>query len=110
MTQPGTARLLRELLGKERATIPQLLGARVQSTPNARFVLHRSRAWPYAEGWEESLRFAGYLEGRISASDRVASYLSNGPEALWTWFGTLASGHLHVSINRSHKGPVLADM
>jgi crotonobetaine/carnitine-CoA ligase len=73
-------------------------------------VLHRSRSWSYSEAWLESLRFAGFLDGRISQADRVASYLPNGPEALWTWFGTLASGRVHVSVNRSHRGPVLADM
>ena len=56
MTQPGTARLLHELVGEGRATIPQLLAARAGRTPDAAFVLHRSRSWSYAEAWLESLR------------------------------------------------------
>jgi carnitine-CoA ligase len=110
MTNRATARLLRELVGEERATVPQLLSARVRRTPDAPFVLHRSRAWTYAAGWRESLRFTGFLEGRLAGSDRIASYLPNTPETLWTWFGSLASGRTHVSINRPHKGPVLTDM
>ena len=110
MTEGGSARLVRELVGEERATIPQLLAARAGRTPDAPFVLHRGRARTYAQGWRESLRFAGFLDGRISGSDRVVSYLPNALETLWTWFGTLASGRVHVAVNRSHKGAVLADM
>jgi carnitine-CoA ligase len=110
MREHGTARLLRDLVGEGRATIPQLLAARAARTPDAPFVLDRSRVWTYAAAWSESVRFAGFLEGRISGSDRVASYLANAPEALWTWFGTLTSGRVHVSINRAHRGPVLSDM
>ena len=110
MTEPEPARLLRDLVGEGRATIPQLLAARAARTPEAAFLLHRSRSWSYAQAWRESLRFAGFLEGSISESDRVASYLANAPEALWTWFGTLASGRVHVSINRAHRGLVLSDM
>ena len=60
----------------------------------------------------EAERFAGFLReiGVASQRQRVASYLGNCPEALWTWFGTLLAGCVYVPLNRTHRGPLLGDM
>jgi crotonobetaine/carnitine-CoA ligase len=103
---------LRRLVGSDRATVPALLAARAAATPDAPFVRYRGRVWSYAQGWEESLRFAGLLR-RVGASGgppRVASFLAKRPEALWAWFGTLAAGGVHVFVHRAHRGPLLADL
>jgi len=101
-----TLHLLQDLVGSERATIPQVLEARCGRTPDAPFVRHRGEVWSFGEAWEEISRFAGFLGG----GGRVAGYLSQSPEILWTWFGTSVTGNVYISLNRSHRGPVLADM
>jgi len=98
--------LLEELVGSQRATIPQVLEARCHATPAKAFVRYQGETWSYAEGWEEISRFAGFLGG----PGRVAGFLSHSPTILWSWFGTLAAGGVYVSLNRSHRGPVLADL
>ena len=48
--------------------------------------------------------------GTGAPGERIASFLSNQPEAIWTWFATACGGGEFVPLNRNHKGAVLADM
>jgi crotonobetaine/carnitine-CoA ligase len=102
---------LAELLPDAAATVPALLGARVERTPTAPFLRWDGRAWSYREGWDEALRFAAWA-GRFGDGGpaRIASFLPNRPEALWAWLGTLAAGATYVPLNRAHRGEILADM
>ena len=102
---------LLELTG-ERASVPELLAARVERTPEAPFLRWGRDRWTYREAWEESLRFAAWVDLRRGegAETRVASFLPNCPEAIWAWFGTLAAGATYVPLNRAHRGEILADM
>jgi crotonobetaine/carnitine-CoA ligase len=98
----------------ERATVPELLAARVECTPEAPFLRWGRDRWSYREAWEEALRFAAWVElrrgeGRAPAP-RVASFLPNCPEAIWAWLGALAAGATYVPLNRAHRGEILADM
>ncbi|HEX5714423.1 MAG TPA: AMP-binding protein [Solirubrobacterales bacterium] len=101
-----------ELLGGAAGSLPTLLAARVARTPAAPFLRWQDRVWSYGEAWEESLRFAAWVGGALtgSRSRRVASFLPNRPETLWSWFGTLAAGAAYVPLNRGHRGRILADM
>jgi crotonobetaine/carnitine-CoA ligase len=104
--------ILRALLGRDAASLPELWAARVERTPDALFLAWRGRVWSYRDAWLEIRRFAGYLEavGLARTGARVGTYLGNCPEAIWAWFGTLAAGCQLVSLNRNHKGEILRDM
>ncbi len=103
---------LLDLVPAERATVPALLAARAERTPEAPFLLWRGERWSYREAWEESRRFAAWVGlHRVDAGPvRVAGFLPNCPEALWAWLGTLAAGAVYVPLNRAHRGEILADM
>ncbi len=102
---------LLDLVPAERATVPALLAARVQRTPEAPFLFWEGERWSYREAWVEARRFAAWVEDRREDGPlRVASFLPNRPEALWAWLGTLAAGATYVPLNRAHRGEILADM
>ncbi|MEE8478115.1 MAG: AMP-binding protein, partial [Gemmatimonadales bacterium] len=103
---------LTDLVGSEQATIPQTLEARATRTPDHLFLRWEASRWTYAQAWDQSRRFAGFLEASGSAGPghRVATYLTNCPAVLWTWFGTQLTGGIYVSLNRGHRGEILADM
>lgn len=101
---------LESLVGASRASVPELLRARAATSPDRRFLRFEERKWTYAEALGEAERFAGYLRAAGVAGARIASYTTNRPEALWAWFGTQLAGGTYVPLNRSHRGPLLADM
>lgn len=101
------------LVGSATATIPELLAARVQSTPEAQFLRWHGRVWNYLQALEEARRFSGWALEMAFATrgpKRIASFLPNRPEAVWTWFGSLLSGAVYVPLNRAHRGEILVDM
>lgn len=102
-----------EALGGPRTTVPDLIRACVTATPDAPFLRWGRQRWTYAEAGMEIGRFAGWAAGTPYAGDaprRIASYLPNGPEALWAWLGTSMSGAVYVPLNREHRGALLEDM
>jgi carnitine-CoA ligase len=103
---------LLDLVPAEQATVPALLTARVERTPEAPFLLWEGASWSYREVWDEACRFAAWVQSRrgAGAAMRVVSFLPNRPEALWTWLGALAAGAVYVPLNRAHRGEILADM
>jgi crotonobetaine/carnitine-CoA ligase len=108
---PPAARLLRALTGFDHATLPQLLRARVALTPDSLFLIAGSARWTYAAAWTEILRFATFLrDSGVMPGERVASYLTNRPESLWSWFGTLVAGAVYVPLNRNHRGRLLCEL
>ncbi len=111
MSVPPPQNLI-ELVGDERASLPQAFLARVARSGDADFVIWEGRHWSYAQALEEVRRVRGFLDasGAGAPGDRIASFLSNQPAAIWTWFGTACGGGEFVALNRSHKGGLLADM
>ncbi len=109
---PGTGRL-RELVGTENASTPQVLRARAGRTGGRTFLKWQGAQWSYAEAWEEIRRWAGFLRGLGAGPDpdgsRVAGYLHNRPETVWTLLGAHAAGSVYAALNRRHKGAILAD-
>jgi crotonobetaine/carnitine-CoA ligase len=101
---------LTALTGKGTASIGEVLAARVARTPDSPFVRHAGNTWSYAEAWDGSRRFAGFLTSRGMAGRRIAAFLPKCPEALLCWFGTILSGGVWVALNRAHRGAVLKDL
>jgi crotonobetaine/carnitine-CoA ligase len=108
---PSAPAYLVQLLGKTRATTSEVWAARAAATPEQRFLLAEDgRAWSFKEGLTEIKKFASHLREFAWKSGRVASYLNNPPEAIWSWFGTNWAGGVYVALNRHHKGELLNDM
>ena len=108
--------VLRELVGSERASTPQVFRARARRTGELPFLRWNDRVWSYGEAWDTISRWAGFLRDRVGAADRggdqagrVAGYLTNRPEAVWAWLGSHAAGLEYVCLNREHRGRVLRD-
>src|SRR4051812_868533 len=103
--------LLEQVLGRPRAAVPELWEAQVARIPSRPFLVWEGREWTYAQAWGEIGAMANLLRSvGVAPGGRVASYLSNRPEALWTWFGAQLAGAVHVAINREQRGPLLADL
>jgi crotonobetaine/carnitine-CoA ligase len=104
---------LERLVGRGRATVPELLEARAQRTPDAPFLRWEDRRWTYAEGLHEIRRFSGWAQASApgdGAERRIASFLPNRAETMWAWLGSLASGAVYVPLNSTHRGEILEDM
>jgi crotonobetaine/carnitine-CoA ligase len=101
---------LTALIGRDTASIGELLAARVARSPDSCFIRHAGRSWTYAEAWQASRRFAGFLAERGLAGHRIAAFLPKCPEALFSWFGANLAGGVWVALNRAHRGAVLLDL
>ncbi len=103
---------LTRLVGAEHSTIPEVLAARAKASPDQVFLYWNRRQWTYAQGLAEIRRFSGFLDAHLRPPERprVVTYLSNRPEALWGWLGSVWNGTTSVAINRNHKGELLVDM
>lgn len=101
-----------DLVGREDATIPEVLRARVLESGSRPFLLYEDQQWTYQEAWIEICGFARFLLDHCgdTDSDRVACYLSNQPRYLWAWLGSQVAGKVFVTIHRSHRGQILQDM
>jgi crotonobetaine/carnitine-CoA ligase len=101
---------LTALIGKDTASIGELLAARVARTPDSPFIRCAGRCWTYAEAWDAARRFAGFLQAHGLAGQRIAAFLPKSPVALFSWFGASLSGGVWVALNRAHRGAVLKDL
>ncbi|HKY95981.1 MAG TPA: AMP-binding protein [Kiloniellales bacterium] len=110
MPWPPTPAALEALTGSLWVSVPEMIAARVRATPDAAFLAKGKRAWTYAEGWQESLRFAGLLAAEGYAGARVASFLPKAPEVLFAWFGCNALGGSFLAIDRQQKGDILTGL
>ncbi len=108
----NTCPLLEQLVGEAQSCLPRIAAARAEATPDNPFLLWAGESWSYVRAWDHMLRCAGFLNrlGVSGADRRIASYLPNCPEAMWTWFGVHLSGSVYAPLNRAHKGELLADM
>jgi acyl-CoA synthetase (AMP-forming)/AMP-acid ligase II len=104
--------VLRKLVGKENSSLPRIAAARADKSPDETFLIWEGRRYSYANCWTIMRQVGGLLNtlGINGNGARVATYLPNCPEALWTWFATHLTGSVYVPLNRAHKGALLADM
>jgi carnitine-CoA ligase len=109
---PATGYLMEMLTGCADGSIPGLLRGRAALTPEARFLRWEGRWWTYAETLARCEQVAGFLRevADVGPHHRVASYLHNCAEAIWTWFGTQIAGSVYVPLNRFHRGQLLTDL
>ena len=105
---------LLRLVGEGRTTVPRLLRARTAESPERPFLTWSDQQWTYREALKEVRQFSGWIlsTGQVSFEQprRVVSFLSNCPEAVWTWLGSLLSGATYIPLNRAHRGQVLQNM
>lgn len=103
--------LIASVVGRSRASVPELWEAQVAAGPERPFLRWEGREWTYAEAWAQIGGTAQVLADRgIGPGDRVATFLGNRPESLWAWFATQLLGAVHVAVNREQRGALLADM
>jgi len=105
---PDPASLL-ALLGRGTGTVSEVFVARCRASAARPFLIADDRRWSYAEAEEIVRRVAGYLATVAGPAERVASFVGNRPEALWTWFGAAWAGLVYLPINREQRGELLAD-
>lgn len=93
----------------EPTTVPALLDARAELTPDARFVTFEDVDVSYAEMVARAERAAaGLAELGVGRGDRVALMLPNMLEFLDLWFGSALLGAVLVPVNTGLKGEGLA--
>ncbi|WP_236700414.1 AMP-binding protein [Allosalinactinospora lopnorensis] len=90
-------------------TIPGLLYTRARLHPDRVFALFEDApSWTYRRTLEAAEgAAAGLADLGVTASDRVVSWLPNGPDALRVWFGANLLGAVHVPINTAYRGGLL---
>ena len=104
---------LENLLHKQHASIPEIWAARATETPDKTFLLYEDKRWTYAQAWDLIRRVSGFLytfTNGNSSGMRVASFLSNSPEAFWIWFGTQSAGGIYSALNIEHRAQLLESM
>jgi len=81
-------------------TIPEAFAAVAARRAAHPFLVFGDTAVSYAEAHERIGRVAaGFQRLGVGAGDRVACYLGNRPEFLWTWFGLATLGAILVPVN-----------
>jgi crotonobetaine/carnitine-CoA ligase len=89
----------------EPTTLPEILMARAEQTPGARFVHFDGAERTYAETLEAAERAAAGLAGLgVGKGTRVALMLPNCLEFLDLWFGLALLGAVLVPVNTALKG------
>lgn len=85
-------------------TIPDAFAAVAARRPDHPFLVWGDDAVTYAAAGERIGRVAaGLARLGVGPGDRVACYLGNGPEFLWTWLGVNALGAILVPINTAYR-------
>lgn len=104
-------RSLVDLVNVEASTVVEVFDARVRASGTRTFLVWGDQSWSYADARQMAIGLGGFLQEKCGKKGiRVASYLSNRPEAMWTWLGTLYAGGVLIAVNRQHQGSLLEDM
>jgi len=105
-----------ELVGSHSATVFEIFMARTRKNPDDIFLIWEDKHWSYAESYELCCSVANQLLSLCEEvgsgaknNPRIVSYLSNRPEAIWLWLGTLFAGLVYVPLNRALKGGLLKE-
>jgi len=85
-------------------TIPEAFAAVAARRPDHPFIVFGDAEISYAKAHDRIGRVAaGLARLGVARGDRVACYLGNCPEFLWTWFGVNALGATLVPINTAFR-------
>jgi crotonobetaine/carnitine-CoA ligase len=85
-------------------TVPEAFDAVAARRPGHPFLVFGDAEVSYAEARERIGRVAaGLARLGVAAGDRVACYLRNCPEFLWTWFAVNALGAALVPVNTAFQ-------
>jgi carnitine-CoA ligase len=111
MRQLPAARPLRRVLCMyvgdmgEESTLPAILDARAQATPDDRFVTYRGADRTFGEALEGAERGAAALAAvGVGKGDAVAVMLPNSFEFLDVWLGAALLGAVVVPVNNALRG------
>ena len=84
----------------EPTTLPAMLRASAERTPDAPAVDFLGRRYSYREIWEEARRFAAGLQERgVVKGDRVGLFLPNVPIYLSAYYGAMLAGAVAVNFS-----------
>jgi crotonobetaine/carnitine-CoA ligase len=93
----------------EATTLPQILIARAEATPDSRFVTFEGSGLSYAEALERARQGAAALAHLgLERGDKVAVMLPNSLEFLDLWFGASLLGAVLVPVNTGLRGEGLS--
>lgn len=102
---------LRGLIDGPGGTVAEVFLARVRRDPDRPFLRWVESSWTYRQALAEAVAVADRLRAlAVPGHPRVAMFLNNRPEAMWTWLGGMLAGMTVVPINRRHRGALLTDM
>ncbi len=88
------------------ATLPELLDRRAEEEPGLPFLFFKDEVFTRRQIADASVAAASELKkAGISAGDRAALLLPNGPEFIYYYFGALRLGAIVVPINTLLKPP-----
>ena len=95
-------------LREDQTTIPRLLDARLESSPDNPYIDVCGTSFTAAEVSVAAYSLANtYASLGLRPGDRVASVIENSPEALLAWWGAVSGGFVAVPINTAYKGDYL---
>jgi crotonobetaine/carnitine-CoA ligase len=99
-------RAVRYVGGPEKpTTVPAILRARAEATPDAPFLTFQGSHCTYADALRRAERAAAALASiGVGKGDKVALMLPNSLEILDLWFGTSLLGAVMVPVNTGLKG------
>lgn len=92
------------------AVLPEVLERQARERPEQVFaVFDDGTTYRYREVAERTWTIAGCLREQleIAEGEVVASWLPNGPEAMFAWFATNAAGAVFAPLNTAYKGALL---
>jgi long-chain acyl-CoA synthetase len=99
---PWKTRIIAMLLGN-------LLSQAARRTPGKSALIFDGKAWTYEELDEISQRVAAsLLRAGIQSGDRVALFLRNCPEMVFSYYGCFKAGAIVVPLNNRYQGPEVA--
>jgi len=83
-----------------------LLEQAARRTPGKAALIFEGSAWSYAELEAVSQRVAvALLRAGIRVGDRVALFLRNCPEMVFSYYGCFKAGAVAVPLNNRYQGP-----
>jgi long-chain acyl-CoA synthetase len=83
-----------------------LLQLAAHRTPGKSALIFEGQTWTYAELEEISHRIAAsLLRAGIQSGDRVALFLRNCPEMVFSYYGCFKAGAVAVPLNNRYQGP-----